>query len=65
MRKLNLWVPLREPKWHTSVCPSIHLPPPPPPPQAGSGQNIYIFDCRKGKLQLYHIHLPKFINWLI
>ena len=29
MRKLNFWVRLREPKWHTpGVCPSIHLPPP-------------------------------------
>ena len=31
MRKLNFWMPLREPKWHTPICPSIHLPPPPPP----------------------------------
>ena len=30
MRKLNFWVPLQEPKWHTPVRPSIHLPPPPP-----------------------------------
>ena len=30
MRKLNFWVPIQEPKWHTPVCPSIHLPPPPP-----------------------------------
>ena len=28
MQKLNFWVPLQEPKWHNSVCPSIHLPPP-------------------------------------
>ena len=30
MRKLNFWVPLRKPKWHTPVSPLIHLPPPPP-----------------------------------
>ena len=29
MRKLNFWVPIYEPKWHTPVPPSIHLPPPP------------------------------------
>ena len=29
MRKLNFWVPIQEPKWHTPVRPSIHLPPPP------------------------------------
>ena len=28
MQKLNFWVPLREPKWHTPICPSIHFPPP-------------------------------------
>ena len=31
MWQLNFWVPLQEPKWHTPVCPSIHLSPPPPP----------------------------------
>ena len=31
MRKLNFWVPLREKKWHTPICPSIHSPPRPSP----------------------------------
>ena len=26
MGKLNFWVPIQEPKWHTPVRPSIHLP---------------------------------------
>ena len=30
MRKLNFWIPIQERKWHTPVCPSIHLAPPPP-----------------------------------
>ena len=30
MLKLNFWVPVQGPKWHTPICPSIHLPPPPP-----------------------------------
>ena len=30
MQKLDFWVPSQEPKWHTPVRPSIHLPPPPP-----------------------------------
>ena len=42
MRKLNFWVPLRELKWHTPVCPSIHLPPPPPPTE-----NLYHFCVKK------------------
>ena len=29
MQKLNFWVPLQEPKWHTPVRPLIHLNPPP------------------------------------
>ena len=31
MRKLNFWVPLQEPKWHSPIRPSIRLRPPPPP----------------------------------
>ena len=28
MRKLNFWVPIQGPEWHTPIRPSIHLPPP-------------------------------------
>ena len=47
MRKLNFWVPLREPKWHIPVCPSIHLPPsprafPPKPPGVKTQRNSTI-----------------------
>ena len=27
MQKLNFWVSLQEPKWHTPIRPLIHLPP--------------------------------------
>ena len=31
MRKLNFWVPLQEPKWHTPSIHQLTYPPPPPP----------------------------------
>ena len=26
MQKLNFWVPIQGPEWHTPIRPSIHLP---------------------------------------
>ena len=31
MRKVNFWVTLQEPKWHTLIRLSTHFPLPPPP----------------------------------
>ena len=54
MQKLNFWVPLEEPKWHTPVGPSIGLP--------GGNQSDFRISPLRRRISYGHVINGSYVN---